>query len=845
MAVVKNLMVRAGFDASGMYKGVNKAQQSMNQFQRSINRSFGMIKTALFTLGVRKIIKDAKDVAVGYESSFNQISRTMGNSSKDFSKWVKEQSYNYGMAKDEAYKYGAVYSNLISGFSKGTSQTTEYTKNLLQASAVVASGTGRTMQDTMERIRSGMLGNTEAIEDLGINVNVAMLESTKAFQQFANGRSWQQLTFQEQQQIRYMAILEQANLKYGDSLANTTATRQLQFTAALRNCQLALGQAFLPIYNVILPALTSFVNALAKVLNVVATFTNTLFGKSGGKSSGVGAMADNISSAAGSADDLGTSLGGAGDAAKQTAKEVNRLMGGFDEINSLNSNADSSGAGGSGGAGGAGGAGGLGPIDLGMSEEPDISGVSKAALKLKAMFNDLTEFIKKNKEIILALVGGLTAGIATYFGGPKLAKAFTKFTKYFTGIPGMISSALGLINLPLLAVAAVIAAVAGALIYLWQTSEGFRDVVVEAWNKIKELVATVWTTTLKPIFDAIVVGLMMIWENGLKPLVRAFVDFVEQVAILLLNLWNNVLQPVFKWLFEVLGPPFAAIVGAVVLIVSGAITTIMAILQGILDFITWIIEMVNKLFNVDWKAVWQTCQNTVMDIWKSIQAFFKTTWDNIVNLASSTWKGIQQAWNSAGQWFKANVTTPISNFFSGMWDKIRNTASNTWDSILGLFAKGGKIFSGITGSIAEVFKTIVNSIISGINTVIAVPFNSINGILNRIRGISILGLTPFSGFWGYNPLPVPRIPYLAKGGVINSATLAMVGEAGKEVVMPLENNTQWISELASKVADRMPGGASEAGGDLVLMIDGSVIGKVALKQLRKMQRQGAISLMPT
>jgi phage-related protein len=44
------------------------------------------------------------------------------------------------------------------------------------------------------------------------------------------------------------------------------------------------------------------------------------------------------------------------------------------------------------------------------------------------------------------------------------------------------------------------------------------------------------------------------------------------------------------------------------------------------------------------------------------------------------------------------------------------------------------------------------------------------------------------------------VPMLAKGGVVDSPTLAMVGEAGKEVVMPLENNTGWIHELAGKIS---------------------------------------------
>ncbi|RAU92696.1 hypothetical protein DQG13_26970 [Paenibacillus sp. YN15] len=69
----------------------------------------------------------------------------------------------------EAAMYGAVYANLISGFSRGTEETAQHTQDLLEASAVVASSTGR----TMERIRSGLLGKTGAIEDLGISVNIA------------------------------------------------------------------------------------------------------------------------------------------------------------------------------------------------------------------------------------------------------------------------------------------------------------------------------------------------------------------------------------------------------------------------------------------------------------------------------------------------------------------------------------------------------------------------------------------------------------------------------------------------------------------------------------------------
>lgn len=52
------------------------------------------------------------------------------------------------------------------------------------------------------------------------------------------------------------------------------------------------------------------------------------------------------------------------------------------------------------------------------------------------------------------------------------------------------------------------------------------------------------------------------------------------------------------------------------------------------------------------------------------------------------------------------------------------------------------------------------------------------------------------------------VPQLAKGGVVDSPTFAMIGEDGKEVVMPLENNTAWLRELATQLTNMMGEGMS-------------------------------------
>lgn len=149
----------------------------------------------------------------------------------------------------------------------------------------------------------------------------------------------------------------------------------------------------------------------------------------------------------------------------------------------------------------------------------------------------------------------------------------------------------------------------------------------------------------------------------------------------------------------------------------------------------------------------------------------------------TVWETIKGVFSTVGQWFET-------------------TFHNAWEKVKGVFSKGGITFEGIKEGISETFKTIVNGLIGGINTIIAKPFNAINSVLNRIRSIQVIGITPFAGMWGYNPLSVPQIPKLAVGGIVNRpgrGVPAIIGEAGAEAVLPLENNTEWMDILADKI----------------------------------------------
>lgn len=181
------------------------------------------------------------------------------------------------------------------------------------------------------------------------------------------------------------------------------------------------------------------------------------------------------------------------------------------------------------------------------------------------------------------------------------------------------------------------------------------------------------------------------------------------------------------------------------------------------------------------------------------------------------WDTIKSILGAVGRWIYEHIIKPVGNFFGGLWDTLINGAANAWKGIKNVFGRvaeffgnvfgtawrkvkdifstGGKIFEGIKEGIVESFKAIVNAIIGGINSIIGTPFRKINNLLNSIRDLSFLGISPF-GWIPYNVLPIPQIPKLAKGGIINQPGRgipvgnAIGGERGQEGVIPLTDSQQ-------------------------------------------------------
>ena len=465
----------------------SKVQSSTDKIKAQSGSMLGVFGKLAKFAGFAYLGKKMLDVgmystqmALEVTASINQIKRQMGESSQTFLKWVNDNANAMNMGVGEATKYGAVYSNLFSGFIKDSNKLSAYTAKMLQTSAVVAEGSGRSITDVMERIRSGLLGNTEAIEDLGINVNVAMIQSTEAFKRFANGQSWDQLDYQTQQQIRLMAILEQATAKYGTTLSQSVNGRISLFKSLLKDAALNVGNAFLPIINAIMPVLNSFAMVLKNVTAKLAEFIALMFNKKAtvkdGVAGAVGDMNGALQDAAGGAGDLADAMDDAddasggladnlGDSAKNAKKAVKELLGlaGFDEITILNKKDDSD-DGGSGGSGGGGkgkgkkGKGGSGPFkdilpeialtDMDNQFKSIFDGLGDKLKGLTDLFSKgfTAAFRAEGLERIKIGLGQIKTTLEEIATDPRVVDAFNGMTKKIVYALGQIAGSIGTVG---------------------------------------------------------------------------------------------------------------------------------------------------------------------------------------------------------------------------------------------------------------------------------------------------------------------------------------------------------------------------------------------------------------
>lgn len=744
--------------------------------------AFAIKKITEFTSACLDLGSDLAEVQNVVDVTFSKMNEQVNN-------FAQNAVFQFGLSETMAKQYTGTFGAMAKAFGFVESEAYAMSTTLTGLAGDVASFYNITQGEAYTKLKSVFTGETESLKDLGVVMTQTALDQFALANGY--GKTTAKMTEQEKVALRYAFVQQQLSLAQGDfartsdSWANQVRILKLQFDSL----RASLGQGFIAALTPVIKVINTIMGKLVQLANVFSAFMKRLFGVKSDSSSGIGAVASDVSSATNAMDNLSNSTSGVGSAAKKAAKEIKGLMG-IDEINTISSTSSDSDS----GSGDSSGIGNIGMDDWDFSQQEKatdglLSKVEVFADKVRNIFKNISNFIKKHKEIILSIIGGLVSGIIAFF----IAGNWGAITGAIASVIGwieLIPTALGLAGLalttPAALIAGAVAVVTTAFLYLWQTSDSFRNALINGWNAL--------VSALTPYFKAIMGALKLVGDflvTVLKPILfllwDAWCTVVDNIVKVTMSLWTNCIAPVVKFLGECLKK---------------------------------IIDGLNE--------IWQAWKPTIEKIGEILIVIWNNCLKPVIN-----WLGNEfiQAFRNVGNYIKP-ILESLKIMFGGLIDFIVGVFTGNWQKA---WQGVQNIFRGIFDGLTNIAKKPLNAIIDAINAM--------------IRGLNKIKLPNWIPGFGGMGINIPTIPKLAKGGIVDAPTIAMVGEAGKEAVMPLENNTGWITDLAAKVADRMPvsGGNSNdnsMSGDLILQIDGSIIGKVALNQLKKMQRQGGINVIP-
>ena len=581
-------------------------------------------------------------------------------------------------------------------------------------------------------------------------------------------------------------------------------------TRGLTQIMDAIGQTNIAaFFNGVASAVGTAANYIAAFVRVIITAINAIKALFGGAKASADSTTKSADNTASSMTNIGSAAGDATKGINGTSKAAKKLaqqLAGFDEMNVLKEPESSDG----GGGGGAGGAGGMdlsgmnfdwGEFELGGKNAADeiykrlmkafgkldLSKWNKAIDNFKKgainAFNIIAQagrsawdnlFVPLGKYIIENALPDYLNNIGIALQQLNPATFASGFDAFFSGLESALEPLLGIITI-----------ISGAL---WEFQTVLANIIVPPALSIIGAVFQMIGTVLEGIRE----GLEVVWTNVLQPFLEWFNEAMQPIIVDIQEVAKRLQENEFLMnTLKVVGQALGATLGAVFTAIGAVIGTVIAILTGLVDLIMHAIELIVSFFENMWNTaqliftnlgsfigtVFEGIKNVVGSVLGAVGNFFSNMWNGAVNGAKAAWEGIK------------SVFSTVANFFGTIF-------SNAWNAVKAVFSTGGKIFDGIKDGIVNGFKTIVNAIIRGINKVVSIPFNAINGFLDGLRGIDILGVKPFGWVGRIN---VPQIPLLATGGITSGATLAMIGEAGKEAVLPLENNTGWMDTLAEKI----------------------------------------------
>lgn len=874
--------VAAGFNAFPIrIRKIIEQNEKLAASNVKTSKSFGILGTGISRVKAKMMVYvyAAKRLAGvmaewfvesnAYVENLNLFRVSMREASEEALDYANKVYDAFGVDPSEWIRYQAVFQNMATGFGIASDKATIMSKSLTQLGYDLATIFNVDYSVAMQKLQSAIAGQPRPMREWGFD----MSETTLKMVALNHGikENVELMTQNEKAQLRFIQLMETA--KKQGILGNfareihTPANAFRILNQQILMFRRALGDMMIPIIIKVLPYVQAFVKVLtdaARALAALFRFELPLIDYSG--LGDLPAITDDIEDGF--------------DDATGAAKAFRKQLAGFDELNILNKpDASAVGA--------------IGIGDLGLDLSPyDYNFLGEG---LDTRVAEIAENIKQHLEPLIPFFEGLANIIKPFletlkkFYDDKLYPWLVRIGDWMAENPELLKKlgeglgyvAIGLAGFKALKFLADITGISKLVRWLWslwsvtgRVNQGFGD-------KNKLLGEQTKATDLE---TSSVIGLagafgLALW--GLKKL-KEYLD-ENPIKLPELELPQPVPAPAFEPLPNPIWEPNYGLEGVPVSVKApefdpipdpvwepnwniaeslitatglgliafgtfkGIITTGMGELATSIStsastlkesVVTSVSEMFTKTSTVLGNLKTNAAEN-IKSMKETLVTNAQETWDNVSYafsaMATSAAMSVYQ--------FAINGIGNLNAFFSSTYSSFTSWVHN---SVSGLAEWG----TGMISTIAETARGMVESLVSGLSSMwdklkeyAKAAGEKISGVFRgdynlpspktiTAIGVSIAGLVLTMG--GLVP-PAMSFGAYAKGGIIDRPTLALMGERGREAVVPLENNTGWITELASKITER-----SGTNGNMTIIVK---VGEDTLteKVVSNINRQSRIS----
>lgn len=334
-----------------------------------------------------------------------------------------------------------------------------------------------------------------------------------------------------------------------------------------------------------------------------------------------------------------------------------------------------------------------------------------------------------------------------------LGEKWNEFTTWLGEVPGKIGYALGQI--------------VGSIVLfgkeiLDKIHTFFTETIPQKWDEFKTWISTSWNNLIKWAKE-IPAKLHTFFTETIPQKFEELINYIRELPAKFVEMGKNIVQGILDGITE----GWKNLKKAWDNFINGFI-------QGFKDKLG--INSPSKVFSEMGTDITDGLESGIGD--------GNGAFDGLNVLSAESVENMKAAWLNIATWFKDNVTSPLE----GVFETFSTNMTNIFQGITAMIK--GEILTSVSmmNILIDSLQIAMNSIVKSVNAII----RSINATAEE-TGIYL----PYAQTQKLERVPIPK---LARGGLIDRPTVAMIGEAGKEAVIPLENNTGWLDKLASKFA---------------------------------------------